>query len=58
MIYSRTTKSGWTYEFSIDLRQWMLGINIYNFPYPIRNVFVGPLRFGCWKEFATRTVKA
>ena len=58
MLYTWTTASGWRIDFAIDFHQWMIGANYHRAPWPMWNVFFGPMRFGGWREFATRPVKA
>lgn len=58
MGYTYITKMGWMIDISIDLRQWVIGANCYRKPWPMWNVFIGPLRVGGCREFATIAVKA
>ena len=58
MGYTYITKSGWSFDIAIDLRQWMTGANYHLVPWPMWNVFVGPLRVGGWREVATYAIKA
>ena len=36
----------WNVETTLDLRQWMFGFNLCPAPWPMWNVFFGPMRFG------------
>ncbi len=51
-------KSGWCFDFVLDIRQWVVGFNFYRRPWPMWNVFVGPLRIGGHRQFASHPITA
>ena len=47
------TKNGWYIDVILDARQFMFGANYYRVPWPMWNVFIGPLRIGGSRQFAS-----